>query len=62
MVDLGLGYEPSDWPDEYVEWELRTSLARLPERLAGGGDARRLLAWLTGRAEWPADLRTAPWL
>jgi maleylpyruvate isomerase len=61
-VDLGLGYQPSDWPDEYVEWELATSLERLPMRLGGGTEARRFLAWLTGRADWPEGLTLTPWL
>jgi maleylpyruvate isomerase len=60
-VDLGLGYEPADWPDEYVAWELSASLAHLPERLADRGDDRRFLAWLTGRAGWPPGLRLKPW-
>ncbi len=61
-VDLGLGYEVEDWPDEYVAWELGESLARLPHRHADGRDARRLLAGITGRGEWPAELHLAPWL
>ncbi len=61
-VDLGLGYQPSDWPDDYVEWELAASLERLPLRLGSGTEARRFLAWLTGRAEWPEGLTLAPWL
>jgi maleylpyruvate isomerase len=60
-VDLGLGYEPADWSDLYTDWELRHSLKRLPERLAPA-DARRLLAWLTGRAALPADLTLDPWM
>ena len=61
-VDLGLGYQPADWPDEYVDWELGASLARLPERLTDPDDARRFLAWLIGRSDWPAGLRLEPWL
>jgi maleylpyruvate isomerase len=61
-VDLGLGYEPEDWPDRYVDWELGASLERLPARLRDTADTRRFLAWLTGRAAWPDDLRLAPWL
>src|SRR2546421_126788 len=32
-VDLGLGYEPEHWPDEYVRRELEATLATLPQRL-----------------------------
>jgi maleylpyruvate isomerase len=60
-VDLGLGYEPADWPGEYVDWELPRLLARLPERLDAAG-ARRVLAWLTGRGPAPADLELPPWM
>ncbi|MGD0833774.1 MAG: maleylpyruvate isomerase N-terminal domain-containing protein [Candidatus Dormibacteria bacterium] len=61
-VDLGLGYELADWPEEYVAWELSASLERLPERLVERGDDRRFLAWLTGRGGWPQGLRLRPWL
>jgi maleylpyruvate isomerase len=61
-VDLGLGYEPADWPDLYVDWELTQALSRLPQRLSAPADTRRLLAGLTGRADWPADLRLGPWM
>jgi maleylpyruvate isomerase len=61
-VDLGLGYEPADWPDEYVAWELSASLERLPERLLDRGDDRRFLAWLAGRGAWPQGLRLKSWL
>jgi len=61
-VDLGLGYEPADWPDAYVQWELGASVERLPGRLADRRDAHRFLAWLTGRGDLPQDLRLTPWL
>ncbi|HEU5469417.1 MAG TPA: maleylpyruvate isomerase N-terminal domain-containing protein [Actinophytocola sp.] len=60
-VDLGLGYEPEDWPDLYLDWELRHALNRLPARLSGP-DGRRLLAWLTGRAELPTGISLDPWM
>jgi maleylpyruvate isomerase len=47
-VDLDLGYGPADWPDAYVEEELARTVAGLD-----GGDRRRLLAWLVGRAGVP---------
>lgn len=60
-VDLGLGYEPAHWSDDYVQWELRVSLERLPSRLTPE-DSRRFLCWLIGRSEWPEGLEPAPWL
>jgi maleylpyruvate isomerase len=57
-VDLGLGAEPTDWPDAYVELELRQALAQLPDRLSPA-DRATLLAWLVGRAEAPPGL--PPW-
>jgi maleylpyruvate isomerase len=57
-VDLGLGAEPADWPDTYVELELPEALAHLPDRLSPS-DRARLLAWLVGRVEGPPEL--PPW-
>lgn len=57
-VDLGLGAEPADWPDAYVELELPKALAQLPDRLSPP-DRARLLAWLVGRVEAPPEL--PPW-
>jgi maleylpyruvate isomerase len=53
-VDLGLGYRPQDWPDEFVAETLTRELARLPVRT----DPAQLLGWLTGRGPVP-DL--PPW-
>ena len=61
-VDLGLGYEPADWPDLYLDWELPTVLSTLPDRLSDAGASRQLLAWLTGRADSMGDLRPGPWV
>jgi len=61
-VDLGLGYEASDWPEEYVRWELPKALAGLPPRLSDPRDSRRLLAWLIGRSPRPEGLELGPWL
>lgn len=60
-VDLGIGYEPSDWSDEYVGWELPVVLAGVPERLSSPEHRRRLLAWLTGRGPAAADISLDPW-
>ena len=60
-ADLGLGYGPSDWPDEYVrtelvglemQWKARRpmGLAALPPAALAVPDHDRL-AWLLGRAE-----------
>jgi maleylpyruvate isomerase len=54
-VDLGLGYQPSDWPAEFVREVLAIELPKLP----GRADHAGLLAWLTGRGPVPA---LSPWL
>jgi maleylpyruvate isomerase len=60
-VDLGTGYEATDWPDEYVRRELPLLLATVPDRLTDITDRRRLLAWLTGRAQALGDVDLAGW-
>ncbi len=60
-VDLGLGYEPSDWPGDYVAWELPRLLATVPSRLQRSTDARDLVAWLSGRGPVPAAIQLDPW-
>jgi maleylpyruvate isomerase len=60
-VDLGLGYQPADWPDDYVAWELPRLLATVPSRLRRGGDARALVAWLSGRRPIPEAIELGPW-
>ncbi len=63
-VDLGIGYSPVDWPDEFVAANLPRELKRLErrapgvERPDGLGDAETL-AWLFGRPT-PADLPALP--
>jgi maleylpyruvate isomerase len=62
-VDLGLGYEPADWPGEFVRLQLRDMEmrwnARRPMGLTGlppealAVDPRTRLAWLFGRTEIP---------
>jgi maleylpyruvate isomerase len=59
-ADLGLGYTPADWPDDYVRRELATGLRLLPDRLDDAG-RRAALAWLLGRAESPGELALTPW-
>ncbi|TNC49938.1 maleylpyruvate isomerase N-terminal domain-containing protein [Mumia zhuanghuii] len=60
-VDLGLGYTPTSWPDEYVEWELEVLLSTVPDRLADPRHRRELVAWLAGRAPVPSELALDPW-
>jgi maleylpyruvate isomerase len=60
-VDLGLGYQPADWPDDYVAWALVRLLATVPSRLRRDEDARVLVAWLSGRESLPATIQLEPW-
>jgi maleylpyruvate isomerase len=60
-VDLGTGYGPQDWPEEYVRRELQLTLATVPGRLADAAQRRMLLAWLTGRSPTPGELDLAGW-
>jgi maleylpyruvate isomerase len=53
-VDLGLGYEPGDWPAEFVAELLVDGLPAL----AGRADPNELLAWILGRGEAP---ELPPW-
>ncbi|WP_068264989.1 maleylpyruvate isomerase family mycothiol-dependent enzyme [Janibacter limosus] len=47
-VDLGLSYRAADWPQDYVDWDVRVLLTTLPERLSEQ-DQRSLMAWVAGR-------------
>lgn len=60
-VDLGLGYGPEDWPEEYVRWELPRVLSSLPDRIQDPHDAGRLITWLIGRRDDPGPIRFEPW-
>jgi maleylpyruvate isomerase len=53
-VDLGLGYEPTDWPPDFARAELDRALAHMTERL----DTRVFLGWLSGRGPAP---ELPPW-
>jgi maleylpyruvate isomerase len=57
-VDLGLGYQPSDWPAAFVERTLPGALADVGRRLPGldAVDPAVVLAWSYGRAAPPAGL------
>ncbi len=60
-VDLGLGYSPLDWPEEYVAWDLPVLLATVPDRLGIAGDRRQVMAWLAGRGPLPASATLKAW-
>lgn len=60
-VDLGLGYSPADWPDEYVAWDLPVLLSTVDERLRSPGQRKAVLAWLAGRGSLPAEASLTPW-
>ena len=49
LVDLDASYEASDWPEAYVEGELRRALHKLPDR----ADHAELVEWLIGRSSAP---------
>jgi maleylpyruvate isomerase len=53
-VDLDIGYEPSDWPPEFVDVELAKRLRDLERR----ADRAALLAWLLDRGPAP---NLGPW-
>lgn len=61
-VDLGLGYEPSDWPEPYVAWELPALAATIADRVHRPQDRCELVAWLTGRrSTMPPSVELDPW-
>lgn len=59
-ADLGLGYGPDDWPEEYVEWQLDILLASVPRR-SDSRRRRQLVAWLAGREALPDGFGLDPW-
>lgn len=60
-VDLGLGYETTDWLEDYVTWDLPLVLATVAGRAQRPEDARALLAWATGRGPVPSQIQLNPW-
>ncbi len=60
-VDLGLGYTPSDWSAEYVDWDLQVLLATVPERLGSANRRRAFMAWLAGRGPLDPQIPLHPW-
>ena len=61
LVDLGLGYSPSQWPEEYTMWDLGNLLATVPERLANPEARTELVAWLAGRGPLGKEFTLDPW-
>ncbi|MGO9198001.1 MAG: maleylpyruvate isomerase N-terminal domain-containing protein [Acidimicrobiales bacterium] len=59
-VDLGLGYESSDWPAEFVAGALADVLEALPGRIGDLAQRARLLAWVGGRSDSPLPIDMAP--
>ncbi|WP_104091511.1 maleylpyruvate isomerase family mycothiol-dependent enzyme [Arthrobacter sp. GMC3] len=60
-VDLGLGYTPLDWPDEYVAWDLPVLLATVSDRLGSAIERRRFMAWVAGREPLDPETTLGPW-
>lgn len=60
-VDLGMGYTSSEWPEDYVAWDLSELLATVPERLGSLADRRSFMAWLAGRGPLDAATSLSPW-
>lgn len=61
-VDLGVGYEPQDWPQAYVDVELPAALRSVTARLPDRSSQASVLAWLIGRGERPDQVQLRPWL
>jgi maleylpyruvate isomerase len=55
-VDLGLGYEPENWPAEFVSLALVDTLNDLPPRIVAAGQRASMLAWLAGRSDAPGQI------
>jgi maleylpyruvate isomerase len=60
-VDLGLGYDVVDWPDDYVAAELPVALSALPLRITDPFARATVLGWLLGRNQQPAAVDLQPW-
>lgn len=60
-VDIGLGYSPLDWPEEYVAWDLPVLLASAAGRLDSPRARREFMAWLAGRGPLDPATSLARW-
>ncbi|WP_315913922.1 maleylpyruvate isomerase family mycothiol-dependent enzyme [Arthrobacter sp. lap29] len=60
-VDLGRGYTPADWPDEYVDWDLQVVLDTASGRLGSANNRRAFMAWLAGRGPMDPQAQLDPW-
>lgn len=59
-VDLGLGYEVTDWPDLLVDATLGEVLFSLPKRISDPRQRAALLAWAVGRSDSPGRIELDP--
>ena len=60
-VDLGIGYTPTDWPSDYVAWEMTYLLPSVEKRLHDPGQRASMLAWLAGRGPAEHTWQLDPW-
>ncbi|MGP5022878.1 maleylpyruvate isomerase N-terminal domain-containing protein [Glutamicibacter arilaitensis] len=60
LVDLGLGYSPSQWPEEYATWDLDNLLATVPERLASSVARTMMVVWLAVRGPSGEEFTLGP--
>ena len=59
-VDLGIGYEPEDWPTDFVSLALADAATQLPDRVADARHRADLLAWVSRRRDAPGRIDFAP--
>jgi len=59
-ADLGLGYGVSDWPEDFVDFDLPYALDRLPTMIEDASQKTALLAWVYGRAGLPSEIELGP--
>lgn len=60
-VDLHIGYDPGDWPAEYVAWEMTYLLPSVEERKHDPTQRASTLAWLAGRGSAQTGWNLDPW-
>jgi maleylpyruvate isomerase len=59
-ADLGLGYRFSDWPEDFVNYDLPLALDRLPTRIADHAQRAAFLAWIYGRTGQAPEVELRP--
>lgn len=68
LVDLGMGYAPTDWPADLVDRELAEAVRHLPERLPAGTQLEVItsdtgVGWSVGEGPSTMVVRgPAPWV